>query len=45
MWLGVAYAELGREEEGRAEIVRLNAMRKERSERPPALKDKRFNDE
>ena len=35
LWLGVAYAELGREEEGRAEIVRLNAMRKDRLGKGP----------
>ena len=30
MWLGVAYAQLGREEEGWAEIVKFNALRKDR---------------
>lgn len=35
MWLGAAYVGLGRDDEGREEIVRLNAMRKERSGRGP----------
>ena len=35
MWLGVAYVGLGHDDEGRAEIIRLNAMRKERSGKNP----------